>query len=373
MRDKLLRLAERSTRIIEERNIQNYWEAEGYKFYNRPLMQWYEKEFGVFAEAVSLQLPSIRKNLLDKNIDMNRNYDLEYLQKLRNDHYYLQLMFSGGHDSLTVFLEAVENGIYIDEVVMHLSSNSVDDYENREIKLNALPWVQKYIQRIGKYTFIEHNTQMFNEVYQDPWALFKIPEFGTMPLTFRRIFLGYEKRLVTTNSCYIKCSDKPQLLYYNKRWYVYSLDANFGGSAHIPNLKYFWYEGDNIKSLIKQSRLYRDYLIQQTGLPIENKYYKSYDLDQVIGRREILHHDEFKKQDANSFSDKDKAAMIQDLKNNEWTFLTNYFTCLKTFYDVFPEMKNKPFSEFNNRGKFFWLIDIDNLNVYSQKELDPVL
>lgn len=371
MRDKLLRLAERSTKIIEERDIQNYWQAQGFKFYNRPLMAWYEKEFNVEAEAIALQLPSIRKNLSDKHIDMNRNYDLDYLKKLRHDHYYMQLMFSGGYDSLTVFLEAVENGIYIDEIVMHLSSNSIDDEENREIKQNALPWAERYIQRYGKYSFIHHNTEMFNEVYKDPWALFKIPEFGTMPLTFRRIFLGYEKRRVTQNACYIKCSDKPQLLYYQGKWYVYALDANFGGSAHLPNIKYFWYEGDNIKSLIKSARLYRDYLVEQEGPPTENKFYKSYNLDNVIGRRPILNQNlQFKKQHADSFSDKDKAAMIQDLNNNQWTFLTDYFTCLKTFYDVFPEMRYQPFSKFNNKSKFFWFIDIDNLDVYTQKQLD---
>lgn len=377
MKNKLIELAKKSTEIVEKNNHSVYWQHGEYKFNNRNLMHWYEKEFDVFVEAVATQLPSIRENLKDKNIDPNFNYNLEFLKKIRSRYDQIDFMFSGGYDSTTVFLEAVENDIYFDYIVSHIFGEDINSEQNIEVRGNVLPLVEKYKDKFGTFEIIKNPMSRLEEIYSDPWALFTMDETGQMPFTFRRTYDGYDRRPYAKNRCYIKSLDKPQLLYYKNRWFVFAVDANYGGSMNLENQLFFWFEGDNIKSLIKDARAYRKYLISKGITPKNKDFFKVHngtpEEHEAINRRNIYKHSNQKtKQTMYSFSEKDKITIKNAIRDDNFVMLTDYFNCLNQFYKIFPEFRtDNGFGLYNQKAKFTWLIDIDTLDVYTQQELIP--
>ena len=116
---KLLTLAKESTKLVDETGAKFYWEVDDhpYKFYNKHLARWYENEYGVWSNFVDRSLSSIKENLKDKSIDYSIDYNSIFLKKIREKYDYVRLLFSGGSDSRTVFDTAINNKIYIDELI----------------------------------------------------------------------------------------------------------------------------------------------------------------------------------------------------------------------------------------------------------------
>mgnify|MGYP003657266341 FL=1 len=73
-------LIEESTQRVEQQRHPCYWSADGYKFDNKNLAVWYEKDTGSFTTFVDSQIDQLREQLTNTTIDMNRNYNREYLE-----------------------------------------------------------------------------------------------------------------------------------------------------------------------------------------------------------------------------------------------------------------------------------------------------
>ena len=52
------------------------------------------------------------------------------------------------------------------------------------------------------------------------------------------------------------------------------------------------------------------------------------------------------------------------IDQNHYDLLINYYTAKKTFNSILPDFDT-------DSGKFAWLIDMDTLEVYTQKQLIP--
>lgn len=374
MKHRLLELAKQSTELVEKNNFRYYWEADGFKFNNRNLSNWYQKQFDSYTKFTFTDLNQIRYVLKDKRIDKEKNYNLEYLKHIRQKYDYLQFLISGGFDSNTIFLEAVENDIFLDETISYLWLD-IKNKTNSEVVDNALPLIEKYKNKIGKHSFFTTTFSELDEIFSDDLVFFKRSDTNEMPL---RAALTLQpgihtpksiERPVIENSCYIRCIDKPQLLYYQKNWYVFCLDGAFGSDISIPNCLHFWLEPENIKSLIKDAWSYRDYLIAQNKNLSDLQFFRFWDcsneLNYLLNRRPLLNE---KAQFAKL--DKEKIRFNDFIENNQWHLLTKYFNCMHTFYQIFPETKNS-FNEYNSQGKFAWFINLETLEVLTQEELIP--
>lgn len=375
MKKKLLSLTEASTEFVEKNNLQYYWKVDDFKFSNIHLMRWYEDTYKCSAMYIAEPLPLIKKTLKNKDIDLNYNYNLDYLKKLRNENQSLKLLFSGGYDSVTVFLEAVENNIIFDQVISCITGyndSSVDLPENAEVKNNVLPYIEKYKSQIKDFNFILSSRENLRELYKDPYAFFKPTCTDAAPFNYRQIWSEFKNN---KQDCYIRGNDKPTLLYYNKSWYAVLLDVA-PGSTPYSNVKHFWLEPENIKSLIKDALLYRKYILDQHGTPGQLSFFKpgatSLEENLVINRKKVYStHCQYPKRIVGETSSiKDNLAMIDSIHNVEYNLLSDYFCCLKKFQKIFPDCKTN-YNKYNNRGKFGWLIDIDSLEAFSQQELIP--
>ena len=161
-------LTEQSTKRVEEQNHQYYWIADGYKFDNKNLALWYEKDTGSFTTFVDSQIDLLREQLTNATIDASRNYNREYIDYLKTHYSEVHLFFSGGADSVTILDTAMQNNISIDRLIC-LTCDDIELECNREIKLCAMPIAEKHNYEIVSTSYNQHA-----EAYKDPLAFFSI-------------------------------------------------------------------------------------------------------------------------------------------------------------------------------------------------------
>lgn len=388
-KDKLLELVDIGNAQARKMNYHFYWETpDGKRLGNVYLARWYEKEFNCwlpFVTAPSL-MNEFKVALADKTLDMDHNYNLDFIKRLKKEYDHVALLYSGGYDSQRILLDFVENDISIDETVMHFFTES-DDNMNEEYRENAFPSLYKYADKIDKQTFLYQHEDELLAHFSDEYAIFKRPQCGTIiePMSSLQIENFYngatpydygvpanlDKKLdMDPQGCFIIGKDKPQLVYYKQRWYVTFLDSAMNDRGGLLNTIYFWAHPGNVKTLLKESRLFRSYIIDNKDFDSTDtlSFFKFYDQDElnyVIARPDIFNAD--KKLGKNA-----KYAMEKGnfLVADRWDIVSKYARCMEKLLEIFPECR-KGFENFASQGKFAWFIDIDNLEIYSQQELIP--
>lgn len=366
MKDKLLEFAKKSTQVVESQNYQYYWEADGYKFNSLYLARWYEKEYDCWAEFKAQQFYRIKEILNDKIVNSNTNYNLEYIKKLRNQYKDIKLLFSGGYDSVTIFNEFIANNIYLNETVTMLPLDIEHEIRD-EIICNTKPLLEKYKENVGKATFVQNNYEDIKKYWSDPHVFFSTPYADSMPPPMASVPLTHWRPDYQEDVCYIKGIDKPQLIYYNNKWYVVALDSTFGTHFGLSNMVFFWLDPENIKSLIQDARKYRDYLCnnEKVSGPLQFfKFYSQEHLNYIINRANIINPDKKISKDEKMFIRRTRL-----IEQERYDIVGKFCNCMDTISTIFPET----IEGFNGfpAGKFAWLIDIDSCEAYTQQELIP--
>ena len=355
-------LIEQSTKRVEEQNHPYYWCADGYKFDNKNLALWYEKEKGSFATFVDSQIDGIREQL-QTPIDMDRNYNVDYLKYLQSKYREMHLFFSGGSDSVTVLETAVDNNIKIDKLIC-LVCDDIELECNREIRRCALPAIEKNRDHFGTSEIVSTTFNQHAVAYKDPLAFFNIS--GAVTTQFRSALDTNPNIVLQKDTVYIKGSDKPQLIKYKERWYTVFIDTQMGGDYKHPNVKCFWLDAHNIKSYVKDALLYRQYLLENNLVKQGLQYFKPNQGEEtgaVLGRSRVINADAQLVKNQKYDSSKAMQRTHDAIDANHYDLLINYYTAKKTFYSILPD--------FDNPGKFAWFIDMDTLDVYTQEQLIP--
>jgi len=388
-RDKLEELVSTGDSQARKMNYHFYWQTpDGKRLGNVFLAKWYEKEFDCWLPFVTApaHMDEFRATLADKTLDMDYNYSLDFIKRLKKEYQHVALLYSGGYDSQRILLDFIENNIRIDETVMHFFTET-DDNMNEEYRENAFPSLYKYRDWIDKQTFLYQHEDELLKHFSDEYAIFKRPQCGTIiePMSSLQIENFYngatpydygvpanldKKFDMDPLGCFIIGKDKPQLVYYKNRWYVTFLDSAMNDRGGLLNTIYFWAHPGNVKTLIKESRLYRSYILNNKNFDITNtlsffKFYDQDDLNHVISRPEIFNAD--KKLGKNAKYPMEKGNF---LVADRWDIVSKYARCMEKFFEIFPECRTG-FDPLVSQGKFAWFIDIDNLEIYSQQELIP--
>jgi hypothetical protein len=405
-KEKLLEFVEVGDHQARKMNYPFYWETpDGKRLGNVYVARWYEKEFNCWLSFVTAPelVKEFRETLKDKSLDMNYNYSVDFIKRLKQEYKHVALLYSGGYDSHAIMMDFIKNNIHLDEIVVHFFTET-DDNMNEEYRENAFPSLYKYCDQIGKQTFLYQHEDELLEHFSDEFAFFKRPQCGTIiePMSSLQIENFYngatpydygvpkniDKKLdMDPHGCFIIGKDKPQLVYYKNRWYVTFLSSVMNDRGGLLNTIYFWGHPGNVKTLIQQSRMYRSFILDyKYGIEKKDQYnkldtnskdfddlgtlafFKFYEQDEqnyVIDRPDIANAD--KKLGKNAKFPMEKGNfLVQD----RWDIVFNYAGCMKKFLEIFPEC-NKGFEDFANQGKFAWFIEIDSLEFYTQQELIP--
>ena len=362
-----------STECVEENQYPYYYEADGFKFYNKNLALWYETSQKSYVTFVDNNINKIRNNL-HGTISIEYNYNLNFLKLLSKQYKHMNLFYSGGADSTTILETVVNNKIDIDNVFC-LTYDSLELNCNTEIVNCAIPFLEK--SKID-YKILTCNFDYHKNKYSDDMAFFNTN--GCVVVPFRSPLDNHPEIDYQSNACYIKGADKPQLVRYNKKWYACLIDTQIAADNENKNVKWFWLDADNIKSYIKDSLIYRDYL--QTNDLIDNnkslQFYKptqDYKLNKLLGRSHVENYEMqlFKNLPNQKYHSSKALQRITDtIKSSRQDVLVNYYNAMNTFSKLVPEFGHQDgFANYNNTGKFAWFIDLDTLEVFTQKELIP--
>lgn len=363
----LFELAEKSTEIVEGENWQYYYQVNDYKFNNAFLANWFEKETNSWAAFVAQQTTKLKEELKFQKIDLNFDYNSNFLKTLKNQNQNLNLFFSGGSDSLFVLDIANKNNIMFDELITIATGDNLDKKENQEINEWAIKRIKNY-NNYKKHTIIQQKRDLEKKLYKDPYIFYKLPEASS---SFFPIFRRMWNPLVDVDQIIIG-PNEPELLYYKNNWYCVCFDHYFNGHYAIKNALHFNLNSENILSYIKDSIKYRNYLIKNNQVKKQNFYFYKLKKDEleVINRpctekglKKVNH------EKNTIWAEKDLHAIADVLYSHDLELMIDYFNCVKTLVDTQPyvDLKNKKLAH----SKFCWAINIDTLEVFTQQELIP--
>lgn len=371
-----LDLIKQSNERVLKENKKYYYIVDDFKIDNVYLCVWYEQTFNTFNSFVSPENVKKIKKVLEENksIDLDYNYDVEYLRELRKNNRYLQLFLSGGVDSCNLLTNCIENNIFIDEIVSIYTGDSIDLPENIEIKSSAIKYAELYKGKYGKFTLHNSNRDFLKKHFKDPSVFFKTPEIGPGFPFLRQSYHTLEK----STGPKIFGPNKPQLLYYKNNWYVICLDEDLNGYSYVDQLVMMSYEPDSIKSLIKSAIIYRNYLIENRDIiknktqffrPNRNDLPKYYNRTPLIFESRNLYKNHDVSGNTLVWAEKDIFALNNIIENQDLELFLSYSKCLNEIICALPnfDFKNKKISH----NKICWAINIDTLEIFTQQELIP--
>jgi hypothetical protein len=372
---ELLKISKLQTEEIEKGNFDYYYCCGDYKFYNSYLAHWYSQTTGLFPRFIANNPIRRIKEELKTGIDLNYNYDYEYLKKIRKQNKKLRLFLSGGTDSCTVLYKAYKSNIIFDEVTA-VCFGDVNNEENLEILNNAIPFAEKYKDCYKKFTLLSITEDDLEKYYSDPLIFFKTQDYENTPPFFRQ-FWNQTKNLDDSQNIF--ATDKPRLMYYQGKWYAFCFFdqlSSHAGKLTNNNVLRFWLEPDNIKSYIKGCLNYRSFILKNNMLTdkklqffrVNNDNFKDY---KAIDRVSIIDQDSiYKKIEKNNvWNKKDQLSLNTVIKNHNLSLLSKYLTAVNNLLSVYPNFNKQNNTLFNLQ--FMWAINIDTLEVFSQEELIP--
>jgi hypothetical protein len=333
----------------------NYWNVK--KF---------EQEHQVFVPFVT-DYKLYEHALVDKNIDLEHNYDLDYLQFLRNTKSYIRLFYSGGSDSHHILTTAVKNKIYIDEIVVvtrNLYNKEILQPCDVEIVKHAIPFLNTLSSaQVGKVTFKNFDAEHMRNLYKSPDWMFKVPggDIGFRILQYYDI----DDQAVTPADCQIFGTEKPSMVFYKNRWFATVIDAQLMPSAFAQNVCSFYLMPENIKSYLVKAINFKNKILSTEPLFDKSFYFfsslKYYDVDIHLGKYK-----------SNKFlNGKDRFALQEAIDKEDFDLLSKWHRSLEYLVSVFPDIKNRNSYHRAPHGKFLWFIDLETFEIFSQQELIP--
>lgn len=342
------------------------YEFQQHTFDNCWNVKKFEQEHQVFVPFVT-DYELYKQALVDKTIDLEHNYDLDYLQFLRNTKSYIRLFYSGGSDSHHILTTAVENKIYIDEIVVvtrNLYNKEILQPCDIEIAEQAIPFLNTLSSaQVGKITFKNFDAEHMRTLYQSPDWMFKVSGGG---LGFRIVqFYDIDDQTCGPADCEIFGNEKPSMVFYKNRWFATVIDIQIIFSAFAQNVCSFYLMPENIKSYLVKAINFRNKILSAEPILDKSFYFFSslmhYDLNSHPGKYQ-----------GNKFlNGKDRLALQEASEEEDFDLLLTWHQSLEFLHSVFPDIKNNNSYHRMPTGKFLWFIDLDTLEIFSQQDLIP--
>lgn len=339
------------------------YEYQGQIFDNYWNVKKFEQDNNVFVPFVT-DYSLYKQALQDRLVDLNRNYDLEYLQHLRKTKSYIRLYYSGGLDSDAILKIAIDHSIFIDEIVV-VTRNlyNKDQLQSCDIEIidQVVPVLKKLTtDQVGKITFKNFDAEFMRNLYQDPKWMFNIPGgdigFRITQFDIRDLFLS---------DCQIVGLEKPSIVYYKNRWFATVLDIPLVSRAFLSEVCLFYMMPDNIKSFVAKAIHFKNQIIASGETFNKNFHFFSslmyYDLELNPG----------KYKDGKFLNKKDHNALQEVIVEEDFDLLNKWHQSIAYLGSVFPDIKNKNSYYKCPTGKFLWFIDLETLEMFSQHELIP--
>jgi len=335
-------------------------------FYNHWDVKKFEQEHQVFVPFVT-DYKLYEHALADKNIDLKHNYDLDYLQFLRSTESYIKLYYSGGTDSHHILTTAVENKIFLDEIVVvtrNLYNKEMLQPCDIELSQQAIPFLRTLNpSQIGKVTFRNYDAEYMRTLYQSPDWMFNVPG-GDISFRIGQWEYFFDD-VDNSNCCQIAGYENPSLVLYKNRWFATTIDTQLTPGVFMHNVCLFCMMPENIKSYLVKAINFKNKILSSGQ--ILNKNFQSFPSLMYYNRD--LHLGKY--QGTRLLNGKDRLALQEVIEEEDFDLLSSWYTSLEYLVSVFPDIRNGNSYHRTPTGKFVWFIDLETLEIFSQQELIP--
>ena len=184
------------------------------------------KEHNSSGSAIKFHTPS-SYNKFDFTIEPTKTLEelcLGMAKKIRNEHEFVNLWYSGGCDSHYILQVFLENKIKIDKIIMVKSG-----YINADFEINdyAIPFIKK--------TNLKYEIRVPDQEYYKNFYIKKNIQQPTQNNFWHHFRLNnhFENlRKESTDTANIFGKEKTKLCFVNNKWYTYLLDVEV---THQPN------------------------------------------------------------------------------------------------------------------------------------------
>lgn len=266
-------------------------------FYKVGEKNFYNKLQALVAATASNQFPEWHFNrevfdtfdwLNEPALDLRQLYHLRARQ-LREKYDYIRLEFSGGGDSTTVLYSFVNNGLFVDEVVLRYPKEGVSNLDedplnhksensHSELKYAAAP-ILKWLKLASpntKITIHDYTQDTLSTTLDESW-IYQTQEYFEPSWVYKHRVDGiddHKRQLDRGQSvCVLWGIDKPKVCIKDKKWYLYFLDKPANVVTEYKNdytnveYEYFFWSADLPELLSKQAHIIKKWF----SLP-SNKY-----------------------------------------------------------------------------------------------------
>ena len=339
----------------QDRYFDNCWKVKQFEQQNNAFVE-FETDYDQYQQA-----------LADKVIDPDCDYDAEYLAHLRATKQFIRLFYSGGADSHHILTTALTHKIFIDEIVVvtrNLYNRSELQPCDQEISSLAKPFLDTLTSsQVGKISYVNFDAEMMRAMYSQPDWMFHIPG-GDVGFRLHQMF-GFESGTPNQSDCQIVGLEKPSLLCYKGKWYATTVDVSIIARTSMHNACLFYLMPENIKSYVRRARNFRQRILQRGRLVNSSfeliPFSSEYNYQSQPG----------KYQGSQFLNEKDRLALHEAIAQEDFDLIWKWQQSMEYLFTVFPDMRNGHSYHRTPTGKFLWFIDLDSLEVFSQRQLIP--
>jgi len=345
---------------------ERFFVANGEKYRN--MWQAYEQLEGTPHNVQPIVENSTFENLKGLKINDNIDYETELLQKIFKEYDNTCLLYSAGVDSHTIAVLAKKNNLQFDKILtlcngMDKKSPLNDFQVNNDSK--------RFFSANDRVEIFYPSIEFYEKAIMTPkWWLH----------TPKLLLSSHNKLLFTDHydpdTLYVSGKEKPNLLYKDKRWYLFFTHTTFIDNGHLPNNLYFFGINNIMPEIaISQARKLREYYLHYTGTPESgtvihhkmklgspdsNKFILGY--NDALGRHRLpdTTHETSQTRTNNIFDHRGVRRMQQLIDAGRQDIIDKFVLDCKHLYDTYPQIE-WDWPMFVPKGRIPWILDIDSL------------
>ena len=343
-----------------------YWLANGIKFKN--LWRAYDELSGSDHHPELYLYNTFFQNLKGLKINPTFDYAKITLDKIFEKHGRVNLLYSGGTDSHSIYINSLKHGHKFDRIVT--AGWSLDPTHPNEslyynAKINKIMAEENFYYQPNSLQLLE-NIFLHNDWWYDN------------PSTELMLDTKLSACPFWTDDIWLTGHDKPHLFQHKGRWYCMVLHQSVLDSMHLDNVIWFW--GLNTicpELLISQSRLARDFLVKN-GATDKTKFYGYKNLDiikfnEAIGRHSVnLKHDTTQSRICSTLTAKNSFLTDQLFQNSRDDIWNKFVQDCQKLYKKHKKIEWE-YPMFEMTSKVAWLLDIDSLEYIPGSQFDSLL
>jgi hypothetical protein len=295
-------------------------------------------------------------NLKGLKIKDDFDYKKEYLEKLFKQEQ--NLFYSGGSDSHTILELSERLGLQWQSLITIVAAPTYDGGANDEYR-PGIEYASKHKHNLDVWN---HDLTHWEKVYSDPKFMYK----NGGEINFRADYVHFDNNFDHKKN-YVTGQEKPNLIFYEGRWYSWYDSRTYSAFGGLHNVKHFFISPDMPQIYFQECRRLRDNHVSVNGIPKDGT---------VLGKhpsfdRTILF-DNPKIQKDMVVNQKNCLALNQLWKMGRSDVLYNWLSIVRAH-----QHKQNYQVDWNNYFGYTpllsWLIDIDSLESVDTAEFGKML